>query len=64
MDIDRCINHSQKNMFYSLEDLLNSLKENKKNNNILFSPGYPSGKDFKNFVERGECFNQLVKAYL
>jgi len=64
MDIDRCINHSQKNMFYSLEDLLNSLKENKKNNNILFSPGYPSGNDFKNFVERGERFNQLVKAYL
>ena len=64
MDIDRCINHSQKNMFNSLEDLFNSLKENKKNNNILFSPGYPSGKDFKNFVERGERFNQLVKAHL
>ena len=64
IDIDRCINHNKKNIFYSLEDVFNSLEGNKKNKNILFSPGYPSGKDFKNFVERGEYFNQLVKTYL
>jgi UDP-N-acetylmuramoylalanine-D-glutamate ligase len=30
----------------------------------LFSPGYPSGDDFKNFEERGEYFNKLVHEIL
>ena len=41
-----------------LEEALNYLKNKK---NILFSPGYPSGKDYKNFEERGNHFNSLVK---
>ena len=28
--------------------------------NLLFSPGYPSGDDFKDFNERGERFNALA----
>ena len=60
-EIDRCINHHKKTIYNSLEDISNSIKGNK---NILFSPGYPSGNDYKNFVERGEHFNQLLKVHL
>ena len=28
---------------------------------ILFSPGHPSGNDYKNFQERGDHFKQLVQ---
>jgi len=28
--------------------------------NILFSPGHPSGQDYKNFEERGDHFIKLV----
>ena len=44
--------------FVCLEEALTYLKNKK---NILFSPGYPSGKDYKNFEERGHHFNSLVK---
>ena len=27
---------------------------------ILFSPGHPSGQDYKNFEERGDHFIKLV----
>ena len=60
-EIDRCINHDKKTIYNSLEDIFISIKGNK---NILFSPGYPSGNDFKNFVERGEHFNKLAKVHL
>jgi UDP-N-acetylmuramoylalanine-D-glutamate ligase len=28
--------------------------------NILFSPGHPSGQDYKNFEERGDHFIKLA----
>jgi UDP-N-acetylmuramoylalanine-D-glutamate ligase len=28
---------------------------------ILFSPGHPSGNDYKNFEERGDHFKELVQ---
>ena len=28
---------------------------------ILFSPGHPSGNDYKNFQERGDHFKQLIQ---
>ena len=28
---------------------------------ILFSPGHPSGNDYKNFEERGDHFKQLIQ---
>ena len=31
--------------------------------NILFSPGHPSGKDYKNFEERGNHFTQLSMSF-
>tara|TARA_B100000475_G_scaffold30491_1_gene20223 strand:- start:531 stop:1565 length:1035 start_codon:yes stop_codon:yes gene_type:complete len=63
-ELERCINHSKKTIYNSLEDIFNFIKANKDYKNILFSPGYPSGKDFKNFVERGEYFNQFIKTHL
>ena len=44
--------------FYkSLRDLKIDKIESK---NILFSPGFPSFDEFKNYVERGELFNRLI----
>ena len=61
--INRCINHSEKKFYKNLPDVLTEIS-NSKNQNILFSPGYPSGDDFKNFEERGEYFNKLVHEIL
>ena len=62
--LDGCINHPRKTIYISLEDVLKSIKGNKNYKNILFSPGYPSGDDFKDYIKRGEHFNSLVKKYL
>ena len=61
--INKCINHSEKKLYKNLPDVLTEIS-NSKNQNILFSPGYPSGDDFKNFEERGEYFNKLVHEIL
>ena len=63
-ELQRCINHSKKTIYNSLEDIFNFISRNKDYKNILFSPGYPSGRDFNNFAERGERFNQLVRTHL
>ena len=60
-EIYKCIIHSDKLTFKDLKDTLIYLKNKK---NILFSPGYPSGNDFKNFEERGSHFNLLTKEIL
>ena len=62
-EINKCINHSEKKLYKNLSDVLIEISNNK-NQNILFSPGYPSGDDFKNFEERGEYFNKLVHEIL
>ena len=62
--LDSCINHPRKNVYVSLEDVFKSINGNKNYKNILFSPGYPSGDDFKDYIKRGEHFNSLVKKYL
>tara|TARA_B110000902_G_scaffold230924_1_gene272799 strand:+ start:1403 stop:2437 length:1035 start_codon:yes stop_codon:yes gene_type:complete len=63
-DIQKCINHPSKLIFDNLEDVLIYLKSKSIKQNILFSPGYPSGKDYKNFEERGDTFNSMVKKVL
>jgi UDP-N-acetylmuramoylalanine--D-glutamate ligase len=63
-DIDKCINHPKKTMMSSLSQTLETIYKQRTTKNILFSPGYPSGKDFKNFKERGEHFNLLLKNYI
>ena len=63
-EINRCIKNTNKIIFESLEDLLNHIRQNNINQNVLFSPGYPSGKDFSNFMDRGKYFNSQAKKYL
>ena len=63
-DIDKCINHPKKTMMSSLSKTLETIFKQRTTKNILFSPGYPSGKDFNNFKERGEYFNLLLKNYI
>ena len=58
-EIDACIDNNNKKLFNTLEDIISYLKDSNKKN-ILFSPGYPSGKDYKNFEIRGEHFNSCL----
>ena len=64
-ELNKCIKNSNKHSFQTLQELLifiqNKNKNKNKLQNILFSPGYPSGKDYKNFVERGEAFDSFAK---
>ena len=60
-ELNKCIKNSNKHSFVTLKELFNFIKNKNKFQNILFSPGYPSGKDFKNFIERGEAFNSFAK---
>jgi len=55
-EIQKCLTHKRVQLFSSLKESLIYLKDTE---NILFSPGYPSGKDYKNFEERGAHFNHL-----
>ncbi|MBU28090.1 MAG: UDP-N-acetylmuramoylalanine--D-glutamate ligase [Flavobacteriales bacterium] len=58
-EIDACLDNNNKKLFNTLEDIISYLKDSNKKN-ILFSPGYPSGKDYKNFEIRGEHFNSCL----
>ena len=60
-ELNKCIKNNNKHSFVTLQELFNFIKNENKFQNILFSPGYPSGKDFKNFIERGEAFNSFAK---
>ena len=56
------IDHHNKSIFQSLEDTLKHINHNFSGNvEILFSPGNPSGRDYKNFEERGEHFLILAQ---
>ena len=55
---------SKKVIVNSLDDALNCIYDSNNSKNILFSPGYPSGNDFKNYSERGKYFNNNLKKYL
>ena len=57
-EIQKCLTHKKVKLFCGLKESLIYLKGKE---NILFSPGYPSGKDYRNFEERGSHFNLLVK---
>jgi UDP-N-acetylmuramoylalanine--D-glutamate ligase len=48
-----------------LKEIFSDLKNEKlKKNIILFSPAGASFDSFKNFEDRGEYFNQLIKKFL
>jgi len=57
-DIQKCLIHKKILEFVDLKESLIYLKDKQ---NIVFSPGYPSGKDYINFEERGAHFNFVVK---
>ena len=48
----------------SILKLIPKFKNQRKKNTILFSPSAASFDQFKNFEERGEKFNMLIKRYL
>ena len=59
--IDTCISHPNKYLFDDANFLLEYLQNKSIFSNILFSPGFPSGLDYKNFEERGDEFNKLIR---
>ena len=62
--INKCISHKNKQCFKSLKDVFELIHKKDFSHNILFSPGYPSGKDYKDFNERGEAFNHFAQNYI
>ncbi len=60
-EISECIQNTNKKIFLNLRKALDHIKQQKNIKNILFSPGYPSGSDYRNFEERGKNFNLLVE---
>ena len=63
-EIYKCISHKNKYCFNNLEDVFEFIQKNKFSQNILLSPGYPSGRDYKDFNERGEAFNRYAQNYI
>ena len=59
-EIMKCISHSKIYILNDLKEALQLIRNISIDSNILFSPGYPSGKDYKNFEDRGKKFNTLV----
>ena len=59
-DIKKRIIHNNIKLYSSLESLVSSLNAN---DQILFSPGNPSGDDFLNFMERGEHFSKIIEVH-
>ena len=62
--INKCISHKNKHCFKSLKDVFEFIQKKNLTQNILFSPGYPSGQDYKDFNERGEVFNHYAQNYI
>ena len=59
-DIKKRIIHNNIKLYSSLESLVSSLDTH---DQILFSPGNPSGDDFSNFMERGEYFSKIIEVH-
>ena len=57
----RSIEDGRRKYLFNDANLLFEYLQNKSIfSNILFSPGFPSGLDYKNFEERGDEFNKLI----
>jgi len=65
-EIYKRVSHPKKTLLHN-DDLSSAMRLFKADKNfdhgtrILFSPGHPSGKDYKNFQQRGDHFKQLVQ---
>ena len=66
-EIDKRVLHPKKKIFHrqDLSSVMNSIRKQDYNfqTSILFSPGHPSGKDYKNFEERGNHFTKLSMSF-
>tara|TARA_B100000900_G_scaffold3414_1_gene2969 strand:- start:609 stop:1670 length:1062 start_codon:yes stop_codon:yes gene_type:complete len=66
-EIGKRVLHPDKILFHNqgLSSVMNSIRKKDYDfqTNILFSPGHPSGKDYKNFEERGKHFTQLAMSF-
>ena len=51
-------------VFDNLEDAFKTALKNRQNEIILFSPMFASFDNFKNYIERGNYFTELVKKHL
>ena len=65
-EIYKRISHPQKILLHNqdLASVMNKIRSDKSFpyiRTILFSPGHPSGNDYKNFEQRGDHFKQLVR---
>ena len=65
-EIYKRISHPQKILLHNqdLTSVMNKIRSDKSFpyiRTILFSPGHPSGNDYKNFEQRGDHFKQLVR---
>ena len=65
-EIYKRISHPNKILLHN-QDLLSVMNKIRSDKSfpyiqtILFSPGHPSGNDYKNFEQRGDHFKQLVR---
>ena len=57
------VKSSNVKIFSNLDLVLQDIKKENTNPKILFSPGNSSGKDFENFVDRGNFFKDKVLKY-
>ena len=65
-EIYKRISHPQKILLHNqdLVSVMNKIRSDKSFphiRTILFSPGHPSGSDYKNFEQRGDHFKQVVR---
>ena len=63
-EISKKVFHPEKILLFNrgLSSVINYIFKDEYNckTNILFSPGHPSGQDYKNFEERGDHFIKLA----
>jgi UDP-N-acetylmuramoylalanine--D-glutamate ligase len=48
---------------YTIEKAMESIDKENFEGVVLFSPGFPSFDQFKNYIDRGEKFNKLVESF-
>ena len=51
-------------IFNTLEEIIIFISKLKNEYIILFSPGCDSHDQFKNYIDRGKVFNQLIKNHI
>jgi UDP-N-acetylmuramoylalanine--D-glutamate ligase len=57
--LDEKINSNNKKRFETLDQVFEDLSKNKTQGIVLFSPGFPSFDQYKNYEHRGQHFNEL-----